>query len=417
MREAVRGSGNEGKINIIPERFEQNYRYWIDGLRDWCISRQIWYGHRIPAYFDMASKKNAQGILHYKSGKIREISDKVFSDLHSKDADAMWATWPVSENENIRIINFAMASLLQSHLGISWTEIKDTASLISFHNLTDPDVKVLIDSKFVLESFVQENDTLDTWFSSGLWTFSTLGWPEKTDDLKRYHPTTVLETGRDLIFFWVARMILMSTYLLNEIPFKTVYFHGLVTDKDGKKISKSMGNNLDPLVGVGPGNDSKISLEKVKAYKLFSNKLWNIARFILSSTEGLDYDPSFSTFSKNDQAHMEKLNALVAESSREMGEFKYYLVGEKLYHYAWHELADLILEESKPIIGGFGVVGQGSAAEQLSRRQFLFTALVTILKLLHPFMPYITEEIWDALPAPRGMTKNLLMVSEWPQAK
>ena len=180
-------------------------------------------------------------------------------------------------------------------------------------------------------------------------------------------------------------MILMSAYLLGEIPFKTVYLHGLVTDKDGKKISKSMGNNLDPLdlikdygadavrmalvVGVGPGNDSKISLEKVKAYKLFSNKLWNIARFILSSAEGVAPDPAFSAYVPADNAHLGRLNALVAESSQEMDEYKFYLVGEKLYAYAWHELADRIIEESKPIIGGFGTAAGGTAQEQTSRRQ------------------------------------------------
>jgi valyl-tRNA synthetase len=214
----------------------------------------------------------------------------------------------------------------------------------------------------------------------------------------------------------------MSSYLLGEIPFKTVYLHGLVTDKDGKKISKSMGNNLDPLdlireygadavrmsliVGVGPGNDSKISLEKVKAYKLFANKLWNVTRFILSSTEGVVRDSSFSDYVPADKAHLEAFDALVKEIGGEMDEYKYYLVGEKLYHYAWHELADKILEESKPILSGT------DEKAKASRAQLLLALLTGVIKALHPFMPYVTEEIWSEIG---GQGASLLMVEPYPQ--
>jgi valyl-tRNA synthetase len=325
----------EKKIEFIPDRFEKVYTNWISNLRDWCISRQIWFGHRIPVW--------------YKGDEIR-------------------------------------ASL-------------DTPG----------------------EGWAQDEDTLDTWFSSGLWTFSTLGWPDNTDDLRTYHPTSVLETGYDIIFFWVARMILMSTYVLDTIPFKTVYLHGLVRDGQGRKMSKSLGNIIDPLemnakygtdavrmsliIGTGPGNDTKMSEDKIKAYKNFANKLWNITRFVLSSTKGLSLDPSFKDWSEKDSALIVEQDALVNEITREMDEYKFYLVGEKLYAYAWHNFADQILEESK------GILANGTDAEKISRQQFLLHTLELILKALHPFMPFVTEEIWKDVPI-EG--RKPLIIETWP---
>jgi valyl-tRNA synthetase len=354
LKELMIESVAPGGISIIPDRFEKIYLHWIENLRDWCISRQIWYGHRIPVW--------------YKG--LPEKPDEIYCGVDA----------PKTAGKK----------------GDDW---------------------------------IQDEDTLDTWFSSGLWTFSTLGWPDEKEFAanRMYHPTTILETGSDILFFWVARMILMSTYLLGEIPFKTVYLHGLVRDGQGRKISKSLGNNVEPLdmiakygadavrmsliVAVGPGNDSKVGEDKIKAYKNFANKLWNISRFILSSTEidgkAIAYDPNFTKWTPADAAHVERLDALVGEATREMDEYKFYLVGEKLYHYVWHEFADKIIEESKPIIGGFGATAAGDAQTQLSRRQFLLHAHRTILKLLHPFMPYVTEEIW-------GDTKNPLIVEAWP---
>ena len=333
MTEAV----SSGAIKIVPDRFEKIYFNWIKNLRDWCISRQIWYGHRVPVWYK---------------------GEEIFCDIEAPQ-------------------------------GGGWT---------------------------------QDEDTLDTWFSSGLWTFSVLGWPEDTDDLKRYHPTTVLETGSDIIFFWVARMILLSTYLLGAVPFKTVYLHGLVRDAKGRKISKSLGNNIDPIdiiakfgadavrmsliVGVGPGNDSKLGEDKIKAYKLFANKVWNVARFVLTNTEGTEYLPGFTDFSEADRALRKELAEMMKDITSDMDGFRYYLAAEKLYHYVWHRFADDILEESK------SALSKGSPAETLSRRQFLLHAFEAILKALHPFMPYITEEIWTEMPI-KG--EKMLMVEEWPR--
>jgi valyl-tRNA synthetase len=337
MQDAVRKDG----VEIIPENFERVYLHWIENLRDWCISRQIWFGHRVP----------------------------------------VWYRTDASGKEEIRCT-------LNAPEGAEWK---------------------------------QDEDTLDTWFSSGLWTFSTLGWPEETSDFKTYHPTNVLETGYDILPFWVARMILMSQYLLGTIPFKTVYLHGLVRDEQGRKISKSLGNNIDPvdmaakygadavrmglIIGTGPGNDSKIGENKIKAYKNFANKLWNITRFVLSSTEGLSVDKSFTAWSDRDSALIVEQDALINEITREMDEYKFYLVGEKLYAYAWHNFADAILEESK------GILANGTDAEKLSRKQFLLHTLERVLRALHPFMPFVTEEIWKDMPV---ADKKPLIIETWP---
>jgi valyl-tRNA synthetase len=339
LKEVMLQVVQSGQIEILPSRFEKVYYHWIENLRPWNISRQIWYGHRIPVW--------------YKNG-----------------------AYNVSE--------------------------------------TSPG-----------EGWVQDEDTLDTWFSSGLWTFSTLGWPENTKDFQDFHPTSILETGYDIIFFWVARMILMSTALLGDVPFKTVYLHGLVRDEKGRKISKSLGNNIDPLeliekygadalrmaliVGTAPGQDSKLGEDKTKAYKKFANKLWNISRFILENTADFN-ESTFSTFSQADTKLLATQSELLNEITLEMSEHKFYLVADKLYHYIWHDIADHVLEESK-------IIFESDTSEDIiSRKKFLLETLRFSLKTLHPFMPYITEEIWSMLPQYKeDDTKGLLMVQSWPK--
>ncbi len=346
LKELMLGAVREKDINIIPDRFEKVYYNWIENLRDWCISRQIWYGHRIPVW--------------YKDNEI-------YCGIEAPTEDG-------------------------------WE---------------------------------QDSDTLDTWFSSGLWTFSTLGWPDiNAKDFKDYHPTDVLETGYDILFFWIARMILMSTYLIGEIPFKTVYLHGIIRDSQGRKMSKSLGNSLDPLlltekygadavrmsliIGTGPGNDSKMSENKIRAYKNYANKLWNITRFVLSSTNDIEYNDSFSDYTDTDLILTEERKSLINEITKEMDEYKFYLVGEKIYQYTWTRFADVILEESKTIFES------GTNEEKLSRKQFLLETLKVILKILHPFMPFVTEEIWSMMPARNASAgepidnKKLLIVEKWP---
>ncbi len=357
MLEPVR----EGKIKIIPDHFEKTYFHWIENLRDWCISRQIWYGHRVPVWY---------------------------------------------KGEDI----------------VVGVEPKETG-------------------------WTQDEDTLDTWFSSGIWTFSTLGWPEDTDDLKTYHPTDVLETGYDILFFWVARMILMTEFALNTIPFKTVYLHGLVRDAQGRKMSKSLGNNMDPLgitakfgadaarmalvVGNTPGTDMRISEEKVKGYKHFANKLWNMSRFVLENASTSERKnqrktwpsgperPVFlaelrktgvpvvrSDFSAREREHLDAFESLMKDATTDIEEYRVYMAAEKLYHYAWHEFADNILEESKPILAGTDAVAK------TSRQALLIMLLDRILRMLHPFMPFVTEEIWQSMPTKDA---DFLMVATWPE--
>lgn len=339
LKELMVATVENGGTDIFPERFKRVYFNWIENLQDWCISRQIWFGHRIPVW--------------YRGEEL-------------------------------------------------------------YCGTTAPEG----------EGWEQESDTLDTWFSSGLWTFSTLGWPEDTADMRTYHPTTVLETGYDILFFWVARMILMSTYHTGQIPFKNVYLHGLVRDEKNRKMSKSLGNTIDPLtmiekygadatrlsliIGAAPGNDLPLSENKIKGYKNFANKIWNISRFILTHTS--DFDTSMQvSYSDRDKEILQDLHAAVADATGEIEKFNLYLAGEKSYHYIWHELADKVLEESKEILQGEDV-----AARQ-ARQAVLTECLATSLKLLHPFMPFVTETIWQELPS-HMRDADMLMVAKWPKS-
>src|SRR3990167_6315811 len=344
LKEKMREAVSSGDTKIMPERFEKIYYHWIDNLRDWCISRQIWFGHRIPAWF-------------------RPKADQ-----------------PGAGNDEEQEV---------------------------YVGTTPPDG----------EGWVQDEDTLDTWFSSGLWTFSTLGWPEETADLKTYHPTAVLETGYDILFFWVARMILMSTFLRGEVPFKEVYLHGLVRDGQGRKMSKSLGNIIDPLtmiekygadatrlsliIGASPGNDLKLSEGRVRGYKHFANKLWNIARFVL---ENQTENPQVRLVGEDEKLVAEAA-AVAKEVSANIDNFRLDLAADQIYHYVWARFAAEILEESKVLFRGSDEVAAAS------RRYTLYAILNTSLRLLHPFIPFVTEAIWQQLPQ---KDTDLLMVAKWP---
>lgn len=326
MRKAIESK----ETTIIPDRFEKVYYHWIEKLNDWCISRQIWYGHRIPVWYK---------------------GDEIYCDINPPE-------------------------------GEGWT---------------------------------QDEDTLDTWFSSGMWTFSTLGWPNKTEDLATFHPTSLLETGHDILFFWVARMILASMYVFNQAPFKDVYLHGLVRDTQGRKMSKSLGNVLDPrdlsskygtdalrmslLVANGPGNDLKLGEDKVKAYKMFSNKMWNAARFVLEKTQDQEAEIAL-----NDEdaavyaAWIEKKKDITSD----LENYRLHLASEKIYDYFWKIFCDDIIETRKVRI--LENNDKGSA------QTLLLTLLREQLIVAHPFMPFITEELWKYI---KKDDDGILMITKW----
>jgi len=333
-----------GKVKFVPDRFDKTYYHWMENIKDWCISRQLWWGHRIPAWY---------------CDDCGEIT--------------------VSRDEPTKC----------AHCG-------------SEHIHQDP-------------------DTLDTWFSSALWPFSTLGWPDETPELKHYFPTNTLVTGYDIIFFWVARMIFSSCEQMNSEPFDTVLIHGLVRDAQGRKMSKSLGNGIDPLeiidqygadalrftlvTGNSPGNDMRFSTEKVEASRNFANKIWNAARFILMNLDGTETAPHIpETLAIEDKWIISKLNTLAKEVSASIDNYELGIAVQKLYDFIWDCFCDWYIEIAKIRL-------QQGGEEAANAKAVLIYVLSNALKLLHPFMPFITEEIWQTLPH----DGESIMISAYPE--
>ena len=335
-----------GDIKLIPKRMEKTYFNWTDNIRDWCISRQLWWGHRIPAYY------------------CDECGEVVVAKKM-------------------------------------------------------PEVCL----KCGCTHFTQDPDTLDTWFSSALWPFSTLGWPEQTEDLKYFYPTDVLVTGYDIIFFWVIRMIFSGYEQMGERPFKTVLFHGLVRDSQGRKMSKSLGNGIDPLeiidqygadalrltliTGNAPGNDMRFYYEKVEANRNFANKVWNASRFIMMNMEGKEITvPAASELEPVDKWILSKCNTLVKDVTENMENYDLGIAVQKVYDFIWDEFCDWYIEMVKPRL-----YNSDDAKSQNAALYTLKSVLIDALKLLHPYMPFITEEIFCTLQS----EEESIMISRWPE--
>ncbi len=335
----------EGEIKLVPERMEKTYFNWTDNIRDWCISRQLWWGHRIPAYYCQ------------DCGEI----------VVAKDAPSVCPKCGCAHME-------------------------------------------------------QDPDTLDTWFSSALWPFSTLGWPNKTEDLEYFYPTDVLVTGYDIIFFWVIRMIFSGYEQMNEKPFHTVLFHGLVRDSLGRKMSKSLGNGIDPLeiidkygadalrltliTGNAPGNDMRFYIERVEASRNFANKVWNASRFIMMNMEGKEIPENAAEgLEPVDKWILSKLNSLAKEVTDNMEHYELGIAVQKVYDFIWDEFCDWYIEMVKPRL-----YNSDDAKSQNAALWTLKKVLIDALKLLHPYMPFITEEIFCTLQS----EEESIMISEWP---
>ena len=335
----------DGKTKFVPERFSKVYYNWMENIRDWCISRQLWWGHRIPAWYcDDCGEMTVS----------REDPDKC-------------------------------------------------AKCGSVH-------------------IRQDEDVLDTWFSSALWPFSTLGWPDQTEDLKYFYPTTMLVTGYDIIFFWVARMIFSGIEQMGETPFETVLIHGLVRDELGRKMSKSLGNGVDPLevvneygadalrfslvMGVSPGNDTRYSKDRVESARNFANKVWNASRFVLMNTdEWLEIQPDKLEIA--DKWILSRLQTAIQEISAHMEEGDFGLAATKIYDFAWSEFCDWYIELSKSRL-----LGEEGESKNTTRAVLLYV-LDALLKLLHPFMPFLTEQVYKYLPGSEGF----LMLQKWPEVR
>ncbi|WP_186430993.1 valine--tRNA ligase [Clostridium sp. BSD9I1] len=336
----------EKKVNFVPERFDKTYFNWMENIQDWCISRQLWWGHRIPVWY-------------------------------CEDCGEM---------------------------------IVSAEEPTTCHKCNSSKLK-------------QDNDVLDTWFSSALWPFSTLGWPDKTEDLEYFYPTSVLVTGYDIIFFWVARMIFSGLHSMNDIPFETVLIHGIVRDSNGKKMSKSLGNGVDPLdiidkygadalrfmlvTGNAPGNDIRFYEEKVEAARNFANKIWNASRFVMMNLDKdlMDKYKDVKDYTIADKWILSRVNTLVKEVTENIDKYELGIASQKVYDFMWSEFCDWYIELVKPVL-----YGEDEKAKGITYN-VLFDVLTTGLKLLHPIMPFITEEIYTHVQS----EENTITTSKWPE--
>jgi valyl-tRNA synthetase len=356
----------KGKIKIIPKKFEKIYLNWMKNIRDWCISRQLWWGHQLPVWYCGSQNLSPLQKQMNKLSETKGCKETIVSTSLPKKC-------PKCGNQNL----------------------------------------------------IRDPDTFDAWFSSGQWPFTTLGWPKKTDDFNYFYPTSVMETGYEILFLWVARMIMLGIYATGKIPFETVYLHGMVRDAFGKKMSKSRPETaIDPMetvekygadalrmaltIGNTPGTDSSLSDNKIRGMRNFANKIWNIGRFILINLEASKkkvpfYDSKIdSKLTKEDKEIIKDLNKLIKDTTKLIEKYRFDLAAEGIYHFLWHRFADEYVEYSKKR------AGEGNTVVLAVLRH----VYLNCLKLLHPFMPFVTEEIWQKFPR---KFDDPIIISKWPE--
>ncbi len=381
----------DGKTKFIPENWEKTYFQWLDNIQPWCISRQLWWGHQIPAWYGFEASGTAAAARSDKAIFVAETEEQA-------------------------------VALAEKHYGAKVAVVGDDSEL----HLSGWVSRISSGEKLDTYPIQRDPDVLDTWFSSALWPFSTLGWPDETTELKRFYPTNALVTGFDIIFFWVARMMMMGLHFLDEVPFRDVYIHALVRDEKGAKMSKSKGNVIDPLglieqygadslrftlaAMAAQGRDLKLSTQRVEGYRNFATKIWNAARFAeINGCERVEgFDPRSVKVTLNAWILGEAAKA-VAEVAGAIKTYRFNDAANGAYRFVWNIFCDWYLELAKPLLQG----ADGPAKDE-TRAATAF-ALDEILKLLHPFMPFLTEELWAAKGEVGPARKNLLALEPWPR--
>lgn len=405
MKELARmalDAAESGKIRFHPERWKEVYIAWLKNVRDWNVSRQIWWGHRIPVWYDITLLDNKHGKIKFK--------------MHSLRWDTNAA--PVGSFSDNRWAEFSEITNRVNAGEWTWAKIKDAIEVIDVSRCRKPE----LNKNQPAPSFVQDPDVLDTWFSSALWPFATLGWPEKTKDLAEFYPTQVLSTARDIINLWVGRMVFSGLEFMGEVPFSDVIIHATILTKEGKRMSKSLGTGIDPMLLVEKygadaarfglvwqamgGQDAHWSEEHIIAGKKFCNKIWNATRFVLAQliTDNLSPITTPVANTDEDKKILEGLENVKKEVSDLIDAYEFGQALHILYDFFWHEFCDVYLEAAKKQLKTDDL--------QLTTREVLLRVLSESLKLLHPFMPFITEEIWVKLPI---KDRKMLIVEEWPR--
>ena len=451
-----------GKITFVPPRFKKIYFHWLRSIRDWNLSQQITWGIRIPAWFCHIQTPPQKKIGFHES-VVPQVFDGKISTWRLRDHGLKIGDAIAFENTQAKeLFGFStITNIFQTTVGEinlkdtkHYKTYKNRAELIAAFKRHNPQKELGVTTpvfvyeyafrrisaddegcgKVIVSSerqdvcpnchsshLMQDPDVFTTWFSSGQWPFLALGYPDSRD-YKTFYPTTVMETGWDILFFWVARMVMLGITRTGKIPFKTIYLNGLLRDKDRQKMSKSKGNMVNPLdlteqygtdalrmalvIGNLPGNDIIISEDNIRGYRNFANKIWNATRFVLMH---IDTVPNTRrvTYGKKEKALLLKLKKLTRDTTRDLDAFRFHHAAERLYHFFWHYYADKVIEEIKPRLA----LPDGST-EKEAAQALLLEFHTTLITLLHPFMPFITEEIWKHLPI---QNKNLLMIEHWPQ--